>query len=287
VRGSGPLGRAAALSDESWGRWDGERNFWKGISGHPPSCTRNSAGLGPSNAPLASLALSGRWGRRLDRPPRRGVASDSEIRRATSFIWALVSCSLALRCSGATQDRQPTHSPQYRPRRPVPPNSAHQAHQARQRHAAAFAASCNFSGSHTPKPQHAQSYPAPSGVGLDQPSFASRITLNESLFSTSLRSLGGPTTTPVLTPPKTSRCGPSVRQSDLSSLAPTSTNTPSTAKASQKPVSGQIQLTFASTSDCGRPWHAWHWSPKKSPPVVLSATLEADKHLACRRKELP
>ena len=164
----------------------------------------------------------------------------------------------------------------------MPPNNS------LQRHAASFAARCYVSGLHTPKPLRAQSDPAPSGVGLDQPSFTSRITLNESLFSTSLRSLGGPTTTPVLTPPKTSRCGPSVRQSDLSSLAPASSDTLSTAKAFQKSVSTQNQLTFESTSDCGRPWHAWPLSSKKSPPDVLLALLallEPDKHLTCRRKE--
>jgi len=56
--------------------------------------------------------------------------------------------------------------------------------------------------------------PAPSGDGGHQPSFVCRTTLNESLFSTSLRSLGRPTTTPALTPPKASPCGaarPSVR----------------------------------------------------------------------------
>ena len=56
--------------------------------------------------------------------------------------------------------------------------------------------------------------PAPSGVGGHQPSFVCRTTLNESLFSTSLRSLGRPTDTPALTPPKASPCGtarPSVR----------------------------------------------------------------------------
>lgn len=163
----------------------------------------------------------------------------------------------------------------------MPPNNS------LQRHAASFAGSCYVSGLHTPKPLRAQSDPAPSGVGLDQPSFTSRITLNESLFSTSLRSLGGPTTTPVLTPPKTSRCGPSVRQSDLSSLAPLVAIHQAQPRRSKKSVSTQNQLTFQSASDCGRPWHAWPPSPKKSPPVVRSAPLVADKHLTCRRKELP
>lgn len=95
----------------SWGRWVRGRNLWKAISSHPPSCTCRQAGLGPSNAPLASLALSGRWGRRLDRPPRRGVASDSEIRRTTSFIWTPASCSLALRSSGAPAASTHTQPP--------------------------------------------------------------------------------------------------------------------------------------------------------------------------------
>ena len=266
---------------EAGGDGSESKTFGKASAVISPHVPAGSAGLGPSNVPLASLALSGRWGRRLDRPPRRGVAYDSEIRRATSFIWSLVSCSLALRSHGATQERQPTHSPQYRPRRCVPPSNA------LQRHAEAFAASRSLSGSYTPKPPCAQSNPTPSGAGLDQPSFGSRITLNESLFSTSLRSLGRPTSTPVLTPPKTSRCGQSVRQSDLSSLAPASSDTPSTAKAFQKSVSIQNQLTFESTSDCGRPWHAWPRSSKKSPPDVLLALLEPDKHLTCRRKERP
>jgi hypothetical protein len=189
--------------------------------------------LGPSNGALASLALSGRWGRRLDRPPRRGVASDSEIRRTTSFIWT----PLAAHWPSVAAEPLSTICPHTAPNilhaalchRPTPPR----------RRAKSVAASLQRSGSHTPKPRRAQLDPARGGVGLDQPSFASRITLNESLFSTSLRSLGGPTAAPALTRPKTSRCGPAVRQSVLSSLAPASTNTPSTAKAFQKPVSTQ------------------------------------------------
>jgi hypothetical protein len=212
------------------------------------------------------------------------VASDSEIRRATSFIWTLVSCSLAVRSSGATQER-PQKNPHTQPPISIMPPCATK--QLAPKTCSVVCRSCYVSGLHTPKPLRAQSDPAPSGVGLDQPSFTSRITLNESLFSTSLRSLGGPTTTPVLTPPKTSRCGPSVRQSDLSSLAPLVAIHQAQPRRSKKSVSTQNQLTFQSASDCGRPWHAWPRSSKKSPPVVRSAPLVADKHLTCRRKELP
>jgi hypothetical protein len=115
-----------------------------------PHVLAGSAGLGPSNARLASLALSGRWGGCLDRPPSGTVASDSEIRRTTSFIWTPVSCSLALRSSGVMiQQRVPSAhaqpgSPQYRPGRPVSTNAA-------KRGAESFAARCRAGGSHTPK----------------------------------------------------------------------------------------------------------------------------------------
>ena len=51
----------------------------------------------------------------LDRPPRRGVASDSEIRPTSSrdkLYLDPVSCPLALRSSGATFG-PPTHQPTY------------------------------------------------------------------------------------------------------------------------------------------------------------------------------
>jgi hypothetical protein len=104
-------------------------------------------------------------------------------------------------------------APQHQPRHTVPLSSPHKINQNR------TSVKSQDAWPHTPKPGAAQSAPARSGVGLDQPSFVYRITLNESLFSTSLRSLGGPTLTPALTPSKPSRCGPCVRQSVLCHLA--------------------------------------------------------------------
>jgi hypothetical protein len=203
-----------------------------------------------------------------DRPPRRGVASDSEI-RPTSSRDKLYLDPVAHAPGRPFHPQHTGSAPQYQPRHTVPLSSIHDIFQNR------YPVRLQHGRLAQSEARRRPVRPSSSGVGLDQPSFVYRTTLNESLFSTSLRSLGGPTLTPALTPPKPARCGPSCPSIRLVLLGyrwrmdgSFRTNIPSTAKASQVSVSLANNLTIAPAPDCGRPWHAW---PKYTKTFSTSA----------------
>jgi hypothetical protein len=176
-----------------------------------------------------------------DRPPRRGVASDSEI-RPTSSRDKLYLDPVA-HAPGRPFQRCHPHSALCAPISTTPYCATEQHSRIVQnRHPVRLQDGWLAQSEARRRPVR----PSSSGVGLDQPSFVYRTTLNESLFSTSLRSLGGPTLTPALTPPKPARCGPSCPSIRLVLLGyrwrmddSFRINIPSTAKASQLSVSPQ------------------------------------------------